>query len=234
MQNHTEHSNHQQHQQGHQMNMHESEVDVSVSYSGDHLIIKLKDMEGNIPFLEETHEKMMHLIVVSNDLDEFYHLHPTQKENEFHVDISLTSSSYTAFVDIKPKGKNYVIKPVRLEMNSDLSSFKGIVKPLEKDQIFKKEIGGNTVDLITDPLIVGEEITLKFTLSNGTPDPYLGALGHVVIIDQAVEQFIHVHTVSDHETIFNTQFEKPGLYKLWAEFRFGDHVHAYPFVFEVK
>lgn len=134
--------------------MYESEVEVSVSYAGDHLIINLKDTEGNIPLLEETHEKMMHLIVVCNDLEKFYHLHPTQKENEFHLDISLTASSYTAFVDIKPKGQNYVIKPVGLELNSDLSAFKCLVKPLEKDQNLIKEIGGKTVELITDPLKV--------------------------------------------------------------------------------
>ncbi|MBD8067796.1 hypothetical protein F7888_02255 [Bacillus sp. PS06] len=216
------------------MNKFESEVEVSVSYEDKYLRIKLKDTEGNIPLLEETHEKMMHLIVVSNDLKEFYHLHPTQEGNEFHTDISLSYSSYTAFVDINPKGKNYVIKPIRLEINKNSSPFMGLAKPLEKDQNLIKEIGGKTVELITDPLKVDEEVTLEFTISNGTPEPYLGALGHVVIIDQAVEQFIHVHPVSVHDTIFNTQFEKSGLYKLWAEFRFGIHVHAYPFVFEVK
>ena len=80
---------------------------------------------------------------------------------------------------------------------------------------------GNVVELITNPLKVSEEIV------NAIPEPYLGALGHVVIIDQDVEQFIHVHPVSAHETVFKTQFDKPGLYKLWAEFKFRNICNLY-------
>src|SRR5690625_6712189 len=69
--------------------------------------------------------------------------------------------------------------------------------------------------------MVKKPIELKFKIKNAIPDPYLGALGHVVIIDEQAEKFIHVHPISNNETIFETQFEKAGIYKLWAEFKFG-------------
>jgi hypothetical protein len=224
------HSNHHQHHHGHEMSMLESDIEVSVIHEGGHLKIQIIDSDGNIPQLEETHEKFMHLIVVSNDLKEFHHLHPAQHKNEFSIKFSYSHSSYTAFVDLKPKGKGYQIKPIHLDRYPDTK----VTAHLEIDQSFKKEMDGRTVELITDKLHVDEEVTLKFVIANGNPEPYLGALGHVVIIDQAVEQFIHVHPVSDHETIFKTHFEKPGLYKLWAEFKFDNQVDAYPFVFEIK
>ena len=76
-------------------------------------------------------------------------------------------------------------------------------------------------------------IELKFKIKNAIPDPYLGALGHVVIIDEQAEKFIHVHPISNNETIFETQFEKAGIYKLWAEFKFGQDIIAFPYVFSV-
>lgn len=77
------------------------------------------------------------------------------------------------------------------------------------------------------------ERKLNFNIKNAIAEPYLGALGHVVIIDEKVEKFIHVHPISDESTLFQTQFDKPGLYKLWAEFKFDEAVTVYPFVIKV-
>jgi hypothetical protein len=199
---------------------------------GGNVNIQLADHEGKPPVLGLTHEKVMHLIVVSNDLSEFYHLHPNQiSENNYAATISLPSSSYTAFVDIKPEGKDYLITPINLNLGLDLPRQQASLK---KDVDLKKEISGKIVELTVNPLKVDEIITLTFNIINASPSPYLGALGHVVIIDQDVNQFIHVHPVSDHETVFQTEFEKPGLYKVWAEFKFEDKVFAFPYVIEVK
>ncbi|USK67050.1 hypothetical protein [Peribacillus frigoritolerans] len=79
-----------------------------------------------------------------------------------------------------------------------------------------------------------ERISLNFNIKNATTEPYLGALGHVVIIDENVENFIHVHPISDKSTEFQTHFDKPGLYKLWAEFKFDGEVIVYPYVMKVR
>jgi hypothetical protein len=227
-QHHHQHSN----EHLHHSNAVDGNVEVLATFQNGVLSLHVMDDEGLAPKIELTHEKLIHLIVVSNDLNEFYHLHPKQvSEHEFKVDVpSSSSSSYTAFVDILPVGKNYYIKPIRLNNFGEQNR----VANLKKDNSFKKEVDGKMVELDMNQLKVNEEITMSFYIKNAIPEPYLGALGHVVIIDQGVEHFIHVHPVSDQETVFKTQFEKTGLYKLWAEFKFGDNVSAFPYVIEVQ
>lgn len=72
------------------------------------------------------------------------------------------------------------------------------------------------------------------TSKDATPEPYLGALGDVVITDELGEKFIHVHPMSEKETAFMTQFDERGIYKMWTEFKLDGEVIVYPFVIEVK
>ncbi|MDQ0272175.1 hypothetical protein [Cytobacillus purgationiresistens] len=71
-------------------------------------------------------------------------------------------------------------------------------------------------------------------MKDAKTEPHLGALGNVVILYEDGGKYIHVHPVADDKTVFETQFDKPDIYKLWAEFKFGEQVNAYPFVIEVK
>lgn len=215
----------------HHPNAVDGNVEVSATFQNGVLSLHVMDDEGLAPKLELMHEKLMHLIVVSNDLNEFYHLHPKQvSEHEFKVNVPLSSSSYTAFVDILPAGKNYHIKPIRLNNLGEQNT----TANLKKDNSFRKEVDGKIVELDMNTLKVNEEITMSFHIKNAIPEPYLGALGHVVIIDQKVEQFLHVHPESKSDTVFKTHFERPGKYKLWAEFKFGDEVSVFPYVIEVE
>ncbi|MFS0593189.1 hypothetical protein AB1L05_16505 [Cytobacillus horneckiae] len=47
-----------------------------MSYTNGEITIELKDKNNHFPELEVSHEKLMHLIVVSSDLKEYHHLHP--------------------------------------------------------------------------------------------------------------------------------------------------------------
>lgn len=234
MQNHQDHSS--RHHEHHNPSPFISEIDVRVDFKDGKLMIRLEDDEGNPPVLAMTHEKMMHLIVVSNDLREFYHLHPEKiTDYEYYIESkSFASADYTAFVDINPNGKNYRIIPIKINNHNGTKPKLYSDINLKDDKDLKKEIDGIRVELKTDNLSVGDEVTLSFAITNAVPSPYLGALGHVVILDESIEQFLHVHPVSDDETIFKTQFSKKGFYKLWAEFKFDEKVLAFPFVLEVQ
>lgn len=209
-----------------------SEVTSKVSYTNGEIIIELKDKNNHIPELEVSHEKLMHLIVVSSDLKEYYHLHPEEKNGVYSQKFILSDNSYKVFIDIKPKGLNYSVEPIELHVGETQHEHDD--NDLIVDTEFTKTINDQTVELTTRSFEVNKEITLNFDVKGVKPEPYLGALGHVVILDEDGEKFIHVHPVSDDKTAFETQFDKPGIYKLWAEFKFGEQVHAYPFVIEVK
>ena len=156
---------HHQHTEAHlhHSNAVDGNVEVSATFQNGGLNLHVMDDKGLAPKLELTHEKLMHLIVVSNDLNEFYHLHPKQvSEHEYRVDVPLSNSSYTAFVDILPVGKNYHIKPIRINNLSEQNTFAN----LKKDNSLKKEVDGKMVELDISPLKVLEEITMKFQIKN--------------------------------------------------------------------
>jgi hypothetical protein len=77
-------------------------------------------------------------------------------------------------------------------------------------------------------------VTLSFSLDKTKLEPYLGAAGHVVILDEKGEHYLHVHPVKENETVFQTEFDRPGVYKIWAEFKQNGKVRVFPFVVEVK
>ncbi|MBT2700703.1 hypothetical protein J7E79_25530 [Bacillus sp. ISL-40] len=211
----------------------ESEVVTNVKYEEGLISIDLKDKDQNSPELEISHEKIMHLIIVSADLKDYYHLHPEEKGNGVYtLKFDLPENSYKAFVDIKPKNLAYQISPIELHVgkgHGDLDE-----NSLKADTNLTKTINGKTVELTTTELGVNKDFTLNFDTKGITPEPYLGALGHVVILDEKGEKFVHVHPTSEEKTQFETKFDKPEIYKVWGEFKFDGKVTAYPFVIEVK
>jgi hypothetical protein len=60
---------------------------------------------NNFPKIQE---QLMHLIIVSQDLEQFQRLHPTDKEKgQFEVEVTFPKSgNYTIFRDDKPVGKS--------------------------------------------------------------------------------------------------------------------------------
>jgi hypothetical protein len=210
-----------------------SEVTPKVFYANGEITIELKDKNKQVPELEVSHEKYMHFIVVSSDLKEYHHLHPEKKgKGIYQTKVSLAENSYKVFVDIKPKGLQYSIKPIELHVGEKHHDHGDNDLIIDKD--FVKTINGQTVELTTRSFEINKELTLNFDVKDVKPEPYLGALGHVVILDENGDKYIHVHPIADDKTVFETQFDKPGIYKLWAEFKFGEQVNVYPFVIEVK
>ncbi|MHA6258504.1 hypothetical protein ACXYMX_01200 [Sporosarcina sp. CAU 1771] len=224
----------EQHHKNHLDTTAENEIQVSIYYHNKVIKLYLEDDEGKGPELELNHEKLLHLIIVSEDLNEYFHLHPVQKNDQaFEIDIVLTGPLYMAFVDIKPKRKNYTIKGITVSTGGNIDARHNISTGLNIDEQGTKEINGVIVEFQHDSLETGKDIKLNFNIKNAIAEPYLGALGHVVIIDEKVENFIHVHPVSNQSTLFQTQFDKPGLYKLWAEFKIDGEVMVYPYVINV-
>ncbi|WP_246945350.1 hypothetical protein [Bacillus pinisoli] len=213
----------------------ESEVNVELNVTSAKLNILLTDKENQpVEELEINHEKLLHLIIVDEHLEQYYHLHPEEvAPGIYEVDHQLTDGVYKAFVDIKPKSLEYVTKPVEFtigEVNEEHSH-----ASLQVDTELQREVNGVVTILEPSSLKANEPVTLSYTFpSNPELQPYLGALGHVVILDESGTNYIHVHPLSDNETIFETLFPAAGIYKIWGEFQIGEEVHVYPFTIEVK
>jgi hypothetical protein len=75
---------------------------------------------------------------------------------------------------------------------------------------------------------------LNFKLDETILEKYLGTAGHVVILNEKVDQYLHVHPKNEQEPIFETQFDQPGRYKIWAEFMQAGKVRVFSYVIEIK
>ena len=229
--NHEEHSNEDANHNDHGSSS-LSDVQADVRYEDGQVLIDLEDEQGNTPELEEIHEKLMHLIVVSNDLEDYVHLHPELDEDSMYsTDVDLKPGQYQAFVDIAPKDKAYQVVPNEVVVGNAETVEADLVPTSDTQTVANKNVTLETSQLSTEK----ESSVLSFDLDGETPIPYLGGLGHVVILNEAADEFLHVHPVSDNETTFETHFETPGLYKVWAEFNFEDEgVLVFPYVIEIK
>lgn len=211
-----------------------SEVSVFVQSDQDELKIFLKDKSGNpVEDLEVNHEKLLHLIIVDDQLHKYYHIHPEQTgRGEFTIGNNLPDGFYKAFVDIKPKNLAYHAAPVPFIVgNPGMSTHSHGLQP---DKTLSKNVEGENAKLTMSSFKANKPVTLTFDLDKTNLTPYLGAMGHVVILDENAQNFLHVHPENDKDTVFETQFEKPGIYKIWAEFRQNGKVRAFPFVVEIK
>ncbi|AUD14928.1 MULTISPECIES: hypothetical protein [unclassified Planococcus (in: firmicutes)] len=229
-----EHEHHKNHKH-HDMDEKLLEVQVNTTYNSGIVTIKVRDKENNAVALTETHEKRMHLVITSAGLETFLHVHPIENASgDFEVEVELPPGRYLAFADITPVGMTYVIEPITITVGKVTETPSIDWEMLAERDSATKKVEGKTVTFHHPKLTAGKSAALSFDLNGETPLPYLGALGHVVVLDEQGEKFIHVHPVSEDKPVFEAQFPSPGFYKLWVEFKFSDAgVLAFPFVMKV-
>lgn len=211
-----------------------SEVNVYVQADHGDLQVFLKDKAGNpMKELEVNHEKLLHLIIVDEQLKKYHHIHPEPIGNgQFHIRYPLPDGLYKAFVDIKPQHLAYHVSPVPLIVGTPQVTIGH--KPLQPDTAYTQRMDGETATLHLSSFKANEPVTLNFKLDQSKLTPYLGAMGHVVILDENAQNFLHVHPTNLEEPVFETEFKQPGIYKIWAEFKQDGKVRAFPYVVEIK
>ncbi|MFT4412890.1 hypothetical protein ACLM5H_03420 [Fredinandcohnia humi] len=209
-----------------------SDVATEIEVNNGEITIEIKDKNGEpVEELEVNHEKLLHLIIVDDHLDQYYHLHPDQvSPGIFTVNHELEDGSYKAFIDIKPKNASYHVSPLAFTIGEVDSHGHGT---LQADTNYIKTVDGVTTTLSPSSLKTGEHVTLEFDVETENLEPYLGAMGHVVILDEQANEYLHVHPASESATIFETEFANPGMYKIWAEFKVDGKVIVYPYVLKI-
>ncbi|MDQ0199990.1 hypothetical protein [Neobacillus ginsengisoli] len=207
------------------------------------LNIQVNNKDGqSINDFDVQHEKLMHLIVVSQNLSYFNHIHPDYKgKGLFTVTPNFPSGGeYKLYADFVPKGASKTVK-------SDVVTVAGNnVKtiPLTEDKELTKVVDGKEVTLKFDHLMNGMDLTMTFTIKDAKTkqpitnlQPYLGAVGHVVAISADTETYLHIHPIDEKATgpdaKFMTSFPKSGLYKIWGQFQQDGKVFTVPFTINV-
>ncbi len=194
------------------------------------LIIDVKAKSGgSIDQFETFQTKLMHLIVVSDDLQTFSHIHPVYKQKgRFEVQASFPQGgNYTLISDYKPVGQTEQVSLMQVKVAGKPAM------PSKVDFTTAKSIDNTKVQLTANNLKAGQENMLAFKLqqSDGQPvtdlKPYLGEKGHLVIMKNSTPltraDYIHAHAAqhagsSGDEVHFMTTFPKAGKYKVWGQF----------------
>jgi hypothetical protein len=201
------------------------------------------------------HEKPLHLIIVSADLSFFDHVHPTPRDDG-RLELAYTfpaAGPYVLFADITPQGGRSQVFRFPLTIGAPAGHETSPPARLTPAPAAARPITGDPsviARLTPQPrtLLPGVHSHLLLRLSReGRPlsdlEPYLGAMGHCVVISEDTQTYLHCHPEQllgpapdargGPDVAFHTRFPKPGRYKLWAQFQRAGQVIIADFVVEV-
>jgi hypothetical protein len=190
----------------------------------------------------ENHEKLLHFIVVRNDLSAYQHLHPTlDRDGTWRVPVDLRrAGDYRMFADFKPADGSALTLGANVHVAGDYAPQR---LPAE---VNRTDVDGYTVTLSGTPT-AGEPSMLTLTVSRGGKpvadlQPYLGAYGHLVALRASDLAYLHVHpagepgdgaTAPGPEIEFHTTFPSAGAYCLFLDFQHRDVVRTAEFTVTV-
>ena len=179
------------------------------------LILNIKNARGEVVRdLQTVHEKQIHLILVSDDLADFNHLHPEpQADGSYRVSFTFPHGGiYRLYADFTPSATNQIVERFSVTASGTPTPRVALVE----DKSLTKTVDGLRVTMqLSESLRAGQELQLNFIVADeatGKPvtdlQPYLGALAHFVIITQDTSKYLHVHPMEagampgmDHEAM---------------------------------
>lgn len=202
-------------------------------------------------------EKIMHLIIISDDLKYFDHVHPDYKDGIFSINYKFVNSgNYHLYADFKPEGMSEQYYP----FNMVVGSGGGTVSKTKPEFTTETVVGGikaqillpknmNAKDLNAGTEIIGLKLTNDKTgedLKN--IEPYLGAFGHLIMVNTVNYEYVHIHPKQAYTPIPGetagpiVQFSplgiynkvNPGTYKLFAQFQIDGKMHVFSFFAKVN
>lgn len=193
------------------------------------------------------HEKLLHFIVVRNDLRDFQHLHPELDQASGRFTVSVTfpeNGTYALFADFQPKQGEATV------LRKDI-----VVAAPSKPTTLAADVSAQTTDgytvtpTVESPLPAGDQMFIFDITKAGKPvtdlQDYLGAKGHAVILKEGTLDYLHAHP-ADHggghggmvmpgpgEVIFMASLPMPGRYRVFQQYRPDGHLITVANTYEV-
>ncbi|WP_020523600.1 hypothetical protein [Catelliglobosispora koreensis] len=172
--------------------------------------------------------KQLHLYLIRDDLSGYQHLHPELGEAIWKTTADIADGgSYRLFAEFTPEGWD-ALHPVILGLNFIITGDTQ-VRPLPAPAA-SATVDGHVVSRLdgTTHLKVNEGALLRFAVTGGTLEPYLGAAAHLSAFEVRTGALAHLHPGTE-EIAFHTQFANRGEYRLFLEFQSGGKVHEAAF-----
>lgn len=206
--------------------------------------------------LETVHEKKVHVVVVSDDLSYFDHIHPDYNgDGSYKIKVLNKQQTYSSanknetrfekggdyylFADYQPRGSSQQVEKIPLKVDGNV---------MPRVSFAADKLSGTSGDYsvsLTPPggkLITGAQMRIagKVMKDGQKVDPntlenYLGAKAHMVVISSPDKEYLHVHPgVAEGMFDLRTTFKKPGIHRGWIQFQAEGKVHTIDFTLNVK
>jgi len=217
---------------------------------------KVAGNESEPVALDLQHEKKIHLIIVSDDLSYFEHVHPDyQADGSYQVKVLKKGQKYTdgagknettfdhggnyyLFADYKPTGASHQVEKISLKVSGPAKA------PVRFSTDKLSGVSGNysvTLNASGGKLVTGTQMHIAGTVMKdgkqvdaNTLEDYLGAKAHMVVISLEDKEYLHVHPdVADGKFDLHTTFKKPGIYRGWIQFQAEGKIHTIDFTMNV-
>ncbi len=192
------------------------------------------ELDGLARYLEYVHERPIHLLIVSDDLAEFDHIHPEVNEQGiWQVPYTFAHGGrYRVYADYTPPGANQRLESFDVTVAGAARARVPLGKP----------------DFV---LRAGEDTELEFDAPRTRLQPYLGAWAHVVIAGEGLKSFVHAHPLEEGNSLrlnethshsaealgpapervhVPVSFPAAGLYKVWVQFQVAGQVVTRPYI----
>ncbi len=229
----------------------EYRMDVAATAARDGGISRLRitlrepETDRRVTSFATIHERLLHLFVIDRSLRFFRHVHPVQAaDGTFDLREPIPPGAYVVIADFLPQGG--VSQMVQRAIVTP--GYKGPLFPVPPDlsteTASERTVDGVRVQLDAKNLRAGREAVLRFNLSDaatGAPiadlEPFLGAPGHVLIVNADLTEADHVHpeepTARGPFITFQPLLPAGGFYKVWVQFQRRGAVVTVPFAIAV-
>jgi hypothetical protein len=190
---------------------------------------QVQDAAGRaVTSYDEVHEKELHLIVLgTRSLTDFQHVHPTRApDGTWTVQLRLApGTSYRLYADGSTHGADFLATADAFT-TGDHPPTGPVPAPATTD-----DVGEFVVELDQTDGAASLRVT-----RDGSPvalEPYLGALGHLVVIRADDLGYLHVHPEETDAPVFAVAGLAPGRYRYFFDFQVDGVVHTAAFTVDV-
>jgi YHS domain-containing protein/plastocyanin len=228
------------------------------------LAVRYADTKEPVREFEIVHERLLHLIMTTEDMSWFEHQHPVRGDDGlFRLTWTFPRpGQYRLYTDFTPSDGDNQVLPLTLTVGGGPAK----TVPLTPDRKLVKQVGDLRFELKVQPrsLRMEQPALLTYTVRDrqGRPvkdmQPFIGAMGHLLAISQDGKEVIHTHVlqsasqpsmgsqkepfrvtpamISETGPVFSFKLTLPsgGLYKTWAQFQHAGRVYTVPFTFDVE
>jgi hypothetical protein len=206
---------------------------------GDQVRLRLRVLDPRsgkpVNRFEIVHEKLMHLFVVSENLQFFEHVHPDPRsDGSFQISTRLPyGGMYRLLADFYPAGAVPQLVTETLYVSGSCPPAK-LTPSLEPSRAQNLSA---SLRLDPEKPLAGLETKMFFTLNPAAGlEPYLGAWGHMLAVSEDLIDLLHLHPflADGGPTVqFNALFPRPGLYRVWTQFQRSQVVNTVSFTVPV-